>query len=261
MTDFSKILEEIVSLEHVFLNEAKGRPSTNYDPAAPIEGGSTEARRATASAAIKELRKLQRVVEKYMKEVDEDLTPLLDAAKTKLGEVQKQFGGLMHMTEEQQSHIETMTTLANKRIDKLKETVEELTGKLTSSSEKDTQIAGLKRDKAASDKLAADKEAEVQRLTTRVSKLETDLQAKETEMETQRVEYEEVLDYYESIMIKMKKAQMEAERHLKNMEVELGMDYPETTKTKGKMLSETRDWKFEDYFDTSKKKQKNQYDW
>jgi multidrug resistance efflux pump len=179
---------------------------------------------------------LRKSIEKYLKEVDEKLMPILETAKTNLGAIHKQFAGLMHLTDEQKQHIEAITKMANRRIDSLKETVAELTKKSAGSEEK---------------------EAEVARLTARVTKLEGDLSAKEAEMETQRVGYEEALDYYESIMIKMKKAQMEAERHLRNMEVELGM---ESTAKKGKVLSESTRPTLRDYFE-KKKKTKDEYDW
>lgn len=257
MTDFSAILEQIVSMEKDLLNEGRPRVVPNFDATAGAEGGSTDASRETAKKVIQELRNLRKVIEKQLKTMDDDLQPMFELVKQQLGQVQKQFTGLMHLTDEQQKHIETMTTLANNRINSLKSTVAELTEKVATSGTKDTEIAGLKKDKAASDKLAADRKDEVDRLTARVTKLDADLKSKETEMETQRVEYDEVLDYYESIMIKMKKAQMEAQRQLRNMEIELGM---ESTRPKGKPLNESRLPTLNDYF-KKKKKIKEEYDW
>lgn len=257
MNDFSQILEQIVSMERQVLNEGQPRAIPNYDATASADGGSTEASRETAKNVIAELKNLRRIIEKQLKTMDEDLQPMFELVKQKLSLVQKQFGGLMHMSEEQQTHIQAITKIANNRIVSLKKTVAKLTEKVATASDKDTTIATLRKEKGAAEKLAADREAEVTRLNGRVTKLEDDLKTKESEMETQRVEYEEVLDYYESIMIKMKKAQMEAERHLRNMEVDLGM---ESTVKKGKVLSETRMPSLKDYF-AKKKKTKEEYDW
>lgn len=194
MRDFSEMLSDLLA-------EAEAP----YDPVAAgrMAKGSTDESRAAMMKMTAALKKLRVVASKQMEVMNGDLQALLTEVKKQLGVVHTQFKGLMHMTDEQQAHIGEITKQANTKIAELK--------KITEPLEKLAVKGGKGGDIGAS-------------IVARVNELEQSLQDKEMEMEGQRMEYEDVLDYYEGIMTKMKKAQLEAERHLHDMEVSMGMD-------------------------------------
>lgn len=151
---------------------------------------------------VKMLKGLAKTVDQQVKLMDGEMQQLLDAVRHNLGSVKTQFKGLRHLSSEQQAHIEQITTEANDRLKDLKRMLKPL---------KDMKGGGS-----------------VQDLINRVKSLESELAEKSAEMDAQKMDYEEVLDYYESIMVDMKKAEMEAKRELQNAKFDMASAFDHT---------------------------------
>lgn len=231
MNDFSKVLNEMV---------VHGRgPNRRVDESELSSGASnaagTKLNMRTLMGHFNNLQDLTKnLIGKFnekMETVDAELAPLLDEVKRKMGGIAKTFSGLKHLTQEQQAHIKKVTGSANARIKELKGMVDQLEKAATNS-------------KSTSDE-------RVMSLSEKVSDLEEQLKLKDIEMESQRQDYEEVLDYYEEIMVKMKKSEMQAKRALRELEKEMstefdGLDwYTPAPKQPGKNISKKAitEWK------------------
>jgi len=187
MKDFADLLNEMVVLGNgiaVVLNEE----GEGDDDAAEVPG-----KALSLPAMIKMLRKMAIKVKEQADIMDQKMDGMLTALGVSIDDVETQFSGLRHLTDEQQAHITKITTEANTRIKKLKK-----------------DLAPLAKLKGLKDMDSVDK------LIQRVNTLDAELKQKQLEMDTQKQEYEDLLDYYEDIMIDMKHAEMEAKRQLQN---------------------------------------------
>ena len=121
MKDFSEMLSEMVVHQRGPEVVLEARKAIPYDPveAGRMAGGSTDTSRASMKEMMISLKNLRKLVAQQMQEMNDDLVPLFEEVKRKLGVVHTQFKGLMHMTREQRTHIADITQQANVRIKEL----------------------------------------------------------------------------------------------------------------------------------------------
>lgn len=207
LSDFSNMLSEMVEMFSEAEKPSFGTSGLHQSPEERAAGGPMAMPTLKRGEAAPTGRELVQKLRAFALEIDKQVAVLdgtLKEAMTAFGKnftkMSKTFGGLSNLTSEQQEHIATITTQANDRLKKLKADLKPL--------------AKMKDD--LGDSNVAD-------LLANVTKLEADLARKQSEMDTQEQEYEYLLDYYEDIMIDMKKAEMEAKRELRNMEAELAV--------------------------------------
>jgi hypothetical protein len=222
LSDFSNMLMEVVE-RMSDMQEAKAPKVSSPLHMSPEERGASKTkpekptgRPSSLKEMIKSLRDFALLVDKQVQILDTSLKETQKLMLLAQNKMSKTFDGLNNLSDEQREHIMQVTRETNERLDKLKKDMEPL----------------LKMKDVGS----------ISELVKKVKNLEEELSAKQDEMDSQEQEYEKLLDYYEDIMIDMKKAELEAKRELRNLEAEMAGGLTSSdfahTEPKGKRLTE-----------------------